>query len=193
MNGRWIKSQRAVTFPLQGLDPHRHTVENGNGNRSSGDPTPHASVIPEEGMAMEGDRGALAVGLSDQEESLRLASDRHSVGGAGEDSGSGDGRGLCNGVTGEGMEEGGDGADGGGEEEKGAAATGTGEAEEASQEVEQEGGGKGEGEREETVTEDIGTDLANHLPNTTPDLRQPKLYNLFATTVSQYCTGKPWD
>ena len=40
MNGRWIKSQRAVTFPLEDLDPARYTVQNGNGNRSSGSATP---------------------------------------------------------------------------------------------------------------------------------------------------------
>ncbi len=38
MNGHWIKSQRAVSFPLEGLDPLRYTVLNGNGRGSS--PTP---------------------------------------------------------------------------------------------------------------------------------------------------------
>ena len=31
-NGRWVKSQRSVTFPTQDLEPLRYTVENGNGN-----------------------------------------------------------------------------------------------------------------------------------------------------------------
>lgn len=31
-NGRWVKSQRSVTFPTHDLEPLRYTVENGNGN-----------------------------------------------------------------------------------------------------------------------------------------------------------------
>lgn len=46
VNGRWIKSQRAVTFPLEGLDPLRYTVQNGNG--SSGVTTP--TVAPDESL-----------------------------------------------------------------------------------------------------------------------------------------------
>ena len=30
-NGRWVKSQRDVTFPLVNLDPTRHTAHNSNG------------------------------------------------------------------------------------------------------------------------------------------------------------------
>ena len=31
-NGRWVKSQRSVTFPTENLEPLRYTVENGNGS-----------------------------------------------------------------------------------------------------------------------------------------------------------------
>ena len=34
MNGHWIKSQRSVKFPLEGLDPLRYTVQNGNRKES---------------------------------------------------------------------------------------------------------------------------------------------------------------
>ncbi len=45
MNGRWIKSQRAVTFPLESLDPLRYTVQNGNGSSGSATPlTPNSEV-----------------------------------------------------------------------------------------------------------------------------------------------------
>ena len=32
-NGRWVKSQRSVTFPTENLEPLRYTVENGNGGQ----------------------------------------------------------------------------------------------------------------------------------------------------------------
>lgn len=46
MNGRWVKSQRDVSFPLTNLDPLRYTVQNGNGN-SSGSNTPRSPSYSE--------------------------------------------------------------------------------------------------------------------------------------------------
>ena len=37
MNGRWIKSQRPVTFPINHLNPRRYTVQNGNGSTEDED------------------------------------------------------------------------------------------------------------------------------------------------------------
>ena len=34
-NGRWVKSQRSVTFPTVNLEPLRYTVENGNGTKAA--------------------------------------------------------------------------------------------------------------------------------------------------------------
>ena len=53
VNGHWIKSQRAVTFPLEGLDPLRYTVKNGNGRGSTPEPVINSescstSVVPME-------------------------------------------------------------------------------------------------------------------------------------------------
>lgn len=42
VNGHWIKCQRAVKFPLEGLDPLRYTVQNGNG-RASTPQSPHSA------------------------------------------------------------------------------------------------------------------------------------------------------
>lgn len=197
MNGRWVKSQRAVTFPLQGLDPLRYTVQNGNGSRSSGDVTPQSSVIPEEEAAMDADRGALAVNQEGEvvNASLEFSGNRQqSPAGDKIDSGSTSEHGMSNGVIeevagggchGDGGDGGGGTGDGGGGVE-GATEGGGGE---TVQEVEQEE------DREVSTAKEVGQEVEGGEEGTaeeggaTPsdassDLRQPKLYNLFATTVS---------
>ena len=67
MNGRWIKSQRAVTFPLEGLDPLRYTLKNGKrrGTLQLGKPgvsSSHCSTSAEpmeEGPASKGETSSL--------------------------------------------------------------------------------------------------------------------------------------
>lgn len=49
MNGHWIKSQRTVKFPLEGLDPLRYTVQNGNGRGCS--PQSPDSIVTQESQS----------------------------------------------------------------------------------------------------------------------------------------------
>ena len=61
VNGRWVKSQRDVTFPLEGLEPLRYTVQNGNGSSGAATPTVErsSSLVNEMDTSRGGEVGSV--------------------------------------------------------------------------------------------------------------------------------------
>ena len=161
MNGRWIKSQRAVTFPREGLDPLRYTVKNGNG--SSGVDTPlstNSRVATPPSPRSETAGGDRVSPVAVPEACLGVAM---TPGGSG----------LANGIVEEDGEEG------------NAAESANGDASRSSppnNTAESANGDAGRSSPPNNTAESANGDARSSPPDL-PNL--PKLYNLFAICVSQ--------
>lgn len=175
-----MKSQRAVTFPVDELDPLRYTVQNGNGSsRSSGSATPPApptempireeDCTPTEGEEVGVFDSAVRAPSGEPEDPGRRQAEAEGVG--------------CIAVAEEEGRKSHDSTeeeDGGGTPEGKGVGLVNGIAEESEKEEGEEAGVKKK--ENEQPMEVADPACANTNTNSTPDV--PKLYNLFAISVS---------